>query len=470
MTTSHSHADSFATLSSFANEALALVHTPPSLSVAAANDLTAKTLRFWKAHVNAGFLRYRKTMGDGDGAASLDWHDAYPGTAWFTDAKGVPFLDCLSGFGIFNVGHRHPRVVAAVQAQLIKQPMHSQEFLDPLRAFAARLLSLIMPSPTLTHAFFVNSGTEAVEAALKLAILHTGRGRVVACVNAFHGKTLGALAVTSKATFRKPFISALLSVCHVPFNDVEALAALFAAAEFTGDKLAAFIVEPVQGEGGVHVASDAYLSAARQLCSKHGACLIFDEVQSGFGRTGKWFACEHSGVVPDLLCVGKSAGGGVMPLSACCGTAAIWEKYVEEPFLFTSTFGGNPLAMAALIATVNVIMDSDLLAAAASRGAQLQAGLLALAAAYPDIVKEVRGRGLMLAVEFTSNESGIGWARGLLRRRVLVAGTLISASTVRVCPPLVITEREVNHALHEMREEMADMRRKGVDVSPVSKL
>ena len=457
-------------VSSFAAEALALIHAPPCLSMAAAEDLSAKTLQLWKSHVNAGFLRYRKTMGDGEGAASLDWHDAYPGTSWFTDAKGVPFLDFLSGFGIFNVGHRHPHVVSAVQAQLLKQPMHSQEFLDPLRAFAARLLCLIMPSPALTHTFFVNSGTEAVEAALKLAMLHTGRGRVVACVNAFHGKTLGSLAVTSKATFRKPFISALLSVSHVPFNDEEALATLFSAAEFTGDGIAAFIVEPVQGEGGVHVASDAYLATARRLCSKHGACLIFDEVQSGFGRTGKWFACEHSGVVPDLLCVGKSAGGGVMPVSACCGTTEIWKKYVDEPFLFTSTFGGNPLAMAALIATVNVIINSNLLAAASERGLQLKTGLLRLAAAFPDIVKEVRGRGLMLAVEFTSNENGVEWARGLLRRRVLVAGTLISAASVRVCPPLVITAREIDYALHEMLEALQAVRRRNHTTCVLSKL
>ena len=441
----------------FAKTALNLIHTP-LLTLDTAAELTKQTVQYWKAHVNEGFLKYRKTMGDGDAAASLDWSDRYPGTAWFNDARDASFLDMLSGFGIFNVGHRHPRVTAAVQAQLLKQPMHSQEFLDPLRAFAARLLCLVMPSRVLTHTFFVNSGTEAVEAALKLAILHTGRSRVVACINAFHGKTLGALAATSKATFREPFLPVLLATTHVVFNAMEELTAVFAASEFTGDRIAAFIVEPVQGEGGVHVATDEYLATARRLCTAHGACLIFDEVQSGFGRTGKWFACEFSGVVPDLLCVGKSAGGGVMPVAACCGSEVMWQKYVANPFLFTSTFGGNPLAMAALIATVNVIEDSKLLLAAECRGRQLKQGLEKLAADFQEIIKEVRGRGLMLAVEFHHNDYGVQWARGLLRRRVLVAGTLISAASIRVCPPLVIKESEIDYALREMREACKEVR------------
>jgi putrescine aminotransferase len=315
----------------------------------------------------------------------------------------------------------------------------------------------------LTHTFFVNSGAEAVEAAIKLSMVHTGRRRLLACLNGFHGKTLGALSATSKALFRAPFLGAMIDVVHVPFNDVKALRAAFDAAAFTGAPFAAAIIEPVQGEGGIHVAEPAFLHAARQLCSAHGTCLVLDEVQSGMGRTGRMFACEHAGVVPDLMCIGKSLSGGVIPIAACCGSAKMWTKYVESPFLFTTTFGGGPLACAAAIATIHVLLTRDLPRAAAERGEQLLRGLREIAADYPDVIAEVRGQGLMLGVQLVSNDVGVAWSRALLVRRVLVSGTLISATTVRVCPPLVITKAEVELALCACRQACADVRAAELD-------
>jgi putrescine aminotransferase len=346
-------------LAGLASQALTLVHKQ-TLSSEEADKVTADTIAAWRSHVNEGFLSYRKTMASGEGGASLDWTDPYPGSALFEDARGNVYIDCLGGFGIFNVGRRHPVVTQAVVAQLSKQALHGQELLDPLRSYAARLFSKITPGAgALSHHFFVNSGAEAVEACLKMALLHTGRKHIVATTNAFHGKTLGALATTSKAVFRAPFLGSMLNVTHVPFNDIAHLRETFKAAAFTGNEIAGFILEPIQGEGGIYVASDEYLRAARALCDEYGACLIFDEVQSGMGRSGKWFASEWSGVVPDLLAMGKAMGGGVMPVAACCGREPIWRKYVENPFLLTTTFGGNPLALAAAIATVNVIIDEN---------------------------------------------------------------------------------------------------------------
>ena len=345
-----------ADVAGFASQALALVHKK-QLSADEVTKVTEDTVRWWRDHVNAGFLSYRKTMAEGDGGAALDWTDPYPGSALFEDARGNVYIDCLGGFGIFNVGRRHPVVIEAVQSQLLKQALHGQELLDPLRSYTAHLFSKLTPgNGALSHFFFVNSGAEAVEAALKMALLHTGRKHIIATVNAFHGKTLGALATTSKSVFRQPFLGSLLNVTHVPFNDIAHLRETFKAAAFTGNDIAAFILEPIQGEGGIYVASDEYLRAARALCDEFGACLIFDEVQSGMGRSGKWFASEWSGVVPDLMAMGKAMGGGVMPVAACCGKAHIWRKYVENPFLLTTTFGGNPLALSAAIATVNVII------------------------------------------------------------------------------------------------------------------
>jgi putrescine aminotransferase len=433
----------------FAAKALDLVHdTKPD-----ADALTSSTLALWRAHVNAGFLTYRKSMGDGDAGAKVDWRDL--GGCWVADAKGQPYLDCLSGFGVFNVGHSHPTVVQAVRAQLDKQALHSQEFLDPLRAYLAGLLARITPGHgTLSHSFFVNSGAEAVEAALKLAMLHTGRFRVLACLNGFHGKTLGALSTTSKALFRGPFVGALLDVVHVPFNDCDALRAAMEGASFTGNPFAACIVEPVQGEGGIHVATSAFLTLARDLCTATGTCLVLDEIQSGMGRTGRMFAVQELApdVVPDLMCIGKSLSGGIVPIAAVCGTAALWTKCVESPFLFTTTFGGNPLACAAAIATIHVLLQEDLLAAAKARGEQLQAGLRLLTTQYPQVLKCVRGVGLLIGVECSSNTMGIAWSKALLAHKVIVSGTLISATTIRVCPPLVISEDEVTCALAAMKK------------------
>ena len=436
-----------------ATKGLALIHDPKPDPVA----LTEATLAYWRAHVNAGFLGYRKSMGDGDAGAKVDWKDL--GGCWVADAKGDAYLDCLSGFGVFNVGHSHPEVLRAVRAQLDKQALHSQEFLDPLRAHLAALLALITPGKgTLSHSFFVNSGAEAVEAALKLAILHTGRCRVLACVNGFHGKTLGALSTTSKALFRAPFSGALMDVVHIPFNDCAALQSAMDIAAFTGTPYAAFVVEPIQGEGGIHVATCEFLTCARRLCTATGTCLVLDEIQSGLGRSGAMFACQTlaPSVVPDLLCIGKSLSGGVVPIAAVCGSAALWTKCIEAPFLFTTTFGGNPLACAAAIATIHVLLKEDLPAAARARGDQLRQGLLALAAKYPSVIKAVRGTGLMIGVEFMSNDIGIAWSRSLLALKVIVSGTLISAVTIRVCPPLVISKEVVDSALEAMKKACSE--------------
>jgi putrescine aminotransferase len=452
-----------------AAQALSLVHAK-HLSPAEVTRVTEDTVRWWRDHVNAGFLSYRKSMAAGDDGAALDWIDPYPGSALFKDARGRTYIDCLGGFGIFNVGRRHPVVVQAVEAQLAKQPLHSQELLDPLRSYAAHLLSKLTPgNGAISHFFFVNSGAEAVEAALKMSMLHTGRKHFVAAVNAFHGKTLGALAATSKSVFRKPFLGNLLDVSHVPFNDIAHLRETFKAAAFSGNEIAALILEPIQGEGGIHVASDEYLRTARQLCDEYGACLVFDEVQSGMGRSGKWFACDWANVVPDLIAMGKALGGGVMPVAACCGRAEIWKKYVENPFLLTTTFGGNPLALAATIATVNVIMNDDLLAAAQERGEQLTRGMRELQALYPDLITDVRGRGLLLGIEFNANEIGVAWSKALFTRFVLVSGTLVNAKVVRIEPPLTITASQCETVLQRMREA-CDEARAAIAAAPAARL
>jgi len=346
-------------------------------------------------------------------------------------------------------------VLKAVRDQLDKQAIHSQELIDPLRTYLARLLALITPGD-LQFAFLTNSGTESVEACLKMAMLTTGRHHFVGALGAFHGKTLGALGGTSKAVFREPFLP-LLHWSHVPFGDLDALATFMAGADFSGDRVAAVVLEPIQGEGGIVVAPPGYLAAARELCDRYGAVLVFDEVQCGMGRSGKMFCCEHDGVTPDLMALGKGFGGGVMPIGACVGTPRTWERYIENPFLHTTTFGGNPLACSAAIATINVLLEEDLPRQAGEKGEYLLRAMNGLAERYPKVMLEARGRGLMLGMEFANHDLGYAVAKSLFARNILISGTYINARVLRVEPALTISYPQLDRFLAALDESLAQV-------------
>ncbi len=411
-------------------------------------QVISDSVNYWTDHINPGFLQYRKSVSTD--YTAVEWDDE---GAVFRDVNGEEFIDVLGGFGCYNVGHRNPIVLKAVREQLEKQAIHSQELIDPLRTYLGHLVSLITAGD-LQYAFFTNSGTESVECSLKMAMLTTGRRHMVGAIGGFHGKTLGSLGGTSKAIFREPFMP-LGHWTHVPFGDIDALQSIIECADFSGDKVAAFVVEPVQGEGGINVSPPGYLAAARELCDKYGAMLIFDEIQSGMGRTGKMFYCDYEGVVPDLLALGKAFGGGVMPIGTCVGTPRTWEKYIDNPFLHTTTFGGNPLACAAAIATINVLLDQDLPGQAAAKGQYMIPKLEALAGRYPDVMKGVRGIGLMLGMEFTGNETGYAVAKELFARKILISGTYINARVLRVEPPLTISYEQIDKFVEAVEHSLA---------------
>ena len=407
----------------------------------------SESVTFWNEHVNAGFLQYRKSVSTD--YTAVEWEDE---GAVFRDVNGKEFIDMLGGFGIYVVGHRHPKVIKAVTDQLQKQAIHSQELIDPLRTYLARLVSQITPGD-LQYSFFTNSGTESVEGCLKMAMLTTGRRKLIGTIGAFHGKSLGALGGTSKAFFREPFLP-LLNWMHVPFGDVDSLKMVLASGDFTGDRVAAVVIEPIQGEGGIMVAPPGYLAKARELCDQYGAMLVFDEVQSGMGRTGKMCCCEHDGVTPDLMALGKGFGGGVMPIGAVVGTQKTWQKYIDNPFLHTTTFGGNPLACAAAIATIHVLLEEDLLRQAAEKGEYLLKHMNALAAKYPKVMKLARGRGLMLGMEFTDNDLGYKVASELFSRQILISGTYINARVLRVEPSLTIGYPQLDTFLAALEDSL----------------
>jgi putrescine aminotransferase len=388
-------------------------------------------------------------------AAAVEWSDAGPNS--YRDVNGREYIDCLGGFGIFNVGHRHPKVIAAVKAQLDRQPLHSQDLLDPLRAMLAKTLAMLTP-PELEYVFFCNSGTESVEAALKLARAYDPHKQtIIAALKGFHGKSYGSLSVSAKGEFRRPFGALLPNVEHFPFNDIEELRAKFEWLHSVGEDVGAVLLEPIQGEGGVNIPDDGYLRGVRALCDEFGALLILDEVQTGMGRTGKMFCYEHYGVVPDILCLAKAFGGGVIPAGAVVGTKAVFSRLFHNPFLHTTTFGGNPLACAAAIATINVLLEEKLPERAASLGAAFLERIREATHAYPGVVVDVRGKGLLMAIEFRDHETGFHFGKLLLERGILVAGTLVNARVVRIEPPLTIELGQVDYVCRCIEESLAVM-------------
>jgi putrescine aminotransferase len=410
--------------------------------------ITQQTVVNFREHVNPGFLEYRKTVTQGGQFAAVEWSDE--GNC-FKDVNGKKYIDCLGGFGIYNVGHRNPKVVKAVTDQLKRQALHSQDLLDPLRAMLAKILADITPGD-LKYVFFTNSGTESVEAALKLAKMYSERTTFISTTRAFHGKSLGSLSGTAKGIFRKPFLPLIPGFRHVPFGDIDMMRKTFETCALVGEDVAAVILEPIQGEGGIILPPAGYLKHVRALCDQYGALLIFDEVQTGMGRTGKMFAAELYDVVPDILCLAKAFGGGVMPAGAIVAKEKVFKSWFENPFLHTTTFGGNPLACAAAIATIDILLEEKLPERAAEVGEYFLQGLKDAAKGHEDKILDIRGIGLMIGIEFHKEEIGYEVSKAMFDRGILVTGTLVNSKTIRIEPPLTISLEEVNEVINTFRE------------------
>ncbi|MGC8878206.1 MAG: aspartate aminotransferase family protein [Anaerolineae bacterium] len=355
------------------------------------------------------------------------------------DADGRTYIDCMTGHGVATLGHCHPEVTAAIQAQAATLVACSEAVYNDQRAALMEELTHHTPGD-LKRVFLCNSGAEAIEAAIKFARFFTGRTEVVAAMRGFHGRTLGALSATWNAKYREPFLPLVPGFRHVPFNNLAAME------DALTDQTAAVIIEVIQGEGGVHPADPAYLEGLRALCTERGVLLIVDEVQTGMGRTGRWFACEHFGVLPDMLCLGKALGGGV-PMGA-----VIWREMLGTlpPGVHGSTFGGNPLACAASRAVMRVMEQDDLAGRAARLGEKLLADLRAIRS---PLIREVRGRGLMVGVELRRRATQV--LRALMERGVLAMPA--GSTVVRLLPPLVIAEEQLDQVVQAMAQALSDV-------------
>lgn len=397
-----------------------------------------ETISKYEKYINPSQARLFRFMGLASVEGSAE--------GWtITDSEGKQFIDCLGGYGMFALGHRNPAVVKAVEDALHTMPMCGKVLFNRQMADLAEKLAEITPSE-LQYSFFVNSGTEAVEGCLKVARLATKRTKFVAAENAFHGKTMGSLTATGRDLYRDPFKPLLDGFTHVPYGDIEAIK------NAVDEETAAVILEPIQGEGGIIVPPDGYLRQVKEVCEAKGALLIADEVQTGIGRTGEWFGVNHDGVTPDLMACAKALGGGVMPIGAIIGTPRAWQGLIEAPFLHTSTFGGNQLACAAGIAAIKYIQEEDLLRRGRETGAYFKAGLEKIMQEYPEVIAQVRGRGMMIGIELTKEGAGGMLMSLMIDKKIIVAYTLNNPKVIRIEPPLIMPVEVVDHVLEEFRE------------------
>jgi 4-aminobutyrate aminotransferase len=399
---------------------------------------------------------------------------------WVTDVDGNVFLDCNAGVAVCSTGHCHPEVVRAIQEQAARLiHMCGTDFFYKLMPELARELDRIVPVPSPTKTHFANSGTEAVETALKLAIHATGREKFIAFFNSFHGRTMGSLSLTSsRVAQRTGFKRQALDVVHVPYPNVfrdpftgkrtDAATVSRVCLDWITERLfktttppgevAAIVVEAVQGEGGYVPAPREFLHGLRSICDEHGILLIVDEVQSGMGRTGKMFACEHYDLKPDIITLAKGIASGV-PMGACVARADLMDW---KPGAHASTFGGNPVALAASLKTIE-LLERELVANSASVGAYLQDGLRKLMSKY-DCVGDVRGFGMMIGVEFVTDRASNEAAPELrdrvemecYRRGLILLGA--GYNTIRWSPPLILTREQVDVALEIFDEAISAAR------------
>jgi len=354
------------------------------------------------------------------------------------DAEGREYLDLLSGMGVASLGHGHPEVVAAVRAQAeryLHVMVYGEMVQEPQVALARRLAELAPGE--LSVVYFTSSGTEAIEGAIKLARKATGRSRLVAFRGGYHGDTMGALSLCDSPTYRTPFEPLLADVEFLPFDRPEELGRI-------DERVAAVVVEPIQGEGGVRVPRPEFLPALRARCDATGALLVLDEVMTGWARTGAWFACQHWGVVPDVLVLAKALGGG-LPLGAFIGRPELMRTLSHDPPLaHVTTFGGHPLSCAAGLAALAVAEREALPARAAALGETWRARL---AASLGSVLREVRGRGLLIGLEFATPEQTQAFCRAALSHGLILNWTLHRDTVVRLAPPLTLSAADSERAL-----------------------
>ena len=368
--------------------------------------------------------------------ASLDIVEGERGGAYITDLSGEELIDCVEGAGCFNVGRHNKEIAEVIKKAVERFDMGGWIGLIPQRAALAEKLAEITPEG-LTHSFFTSGGGEAIDTAIKFAKGASGRPKIVSTINGYHGHTGYALSATGRDVYKKPFQPLMPGFTHVRYNDLEALESAI------DGETAAVILETIQGEGGIIVPDDDYLPGVREVCNKHDAIMILDEVQTGFGRTGKFFGCEHWKVSPDIMVLSKSMTAGFLPISANVFNEKVARFTEANPFIHGNSHGGTSVTCLAALAGIEYIQKNDLCGNAERMGARLMEGLGKLKGKYPGFIKDIRGKGLMIGIEFPNEDIGPLMSAEIRKNGVVTIFTFNNPSVVRIMPTLVITEKEV---------------------------
>jgi len=383
-------------------------------------------------------------------AAGLDIIEDKREGACVWDITGKKYIDCQTGSGIMNVGRRNNEIIAALKDALDKYDIGVFLLCSKPKADLAKKLAEITPGDLACTIFGVGGG-EANDAAIKIARGYTMKREIIYTQKAYHGHTGFALSAIGRESYKEPFEPLVPGFKMIPFGDIDAFK------KAVTDDTAAIILEPIQGEGGINIPPDNYLPAVRKICDEHEILLIFDEIQTGFGRTGKMFASEHWGVVPDIMTVAKSLSGGLYPISATIFKQEIQDFFIPHPFIHLSTFGGSDLGCVVGMAVIDYIQKNDLPAHANTMGKRFRIGFDRMIKDFPTLLLEVRQKGLMMGLQYTNESIGPRLTKKMAERGVIAIYTGNDPSICRLMPPLVITPEEVDYVLNALEDSMKEL-------------
>jgi len=356
--------------------------------------------------------------------------------ATITDSKGNTYIDCVGGYGLFNVGHNNPEIIESLIDQLKEQQLLTRPLISEVQVRLAECIEKITPGD-LTCSFILNSGSEAIDCAIKLVRLHRGRKTIITAQKSFHGHTFGALTASGIPSFKRAFQPLLPGFISVPFGDIEVLERSISA------DTAAVLLEPIQNEAGVVIPPKGYLKEVRDLCDRHNLIMMLDEVKTGFGKTGRMFACEYYDVVPDILVIGKSLGGGLIPAGAIVARDHLWKRFGLSFPMSASSYAGNVLACRAGLSTIRYIQEGSLLADCAEKGKMLLRSFKDFIGEYPNILRSADGLGLLIGIETQSGKIALELAKEMIRQGIIMVPAFGNSSVLMVEPPLVISFQQI---------------------------
>jgi putrescine aminotransferase len=362
-----------------------------------------------------------------------------------TDSQGQEYIDCVSGYGLFNIGHNHPQMIRDIKDQLDKRQLFTKPLISKIQVKAAQQLASLAPDK-LECSFLCNSGSEAIDSALKLARLYTGKSEIITAENSFHGFTYGALSASGIESFKKFFKPMVPDIRQVKFGDIQAL-----EKKITPDT-AAILLEPMQHESGIDIPDQTYFQKVRNLCTDNNILLILDEIKTGMGKTGRMFACEHFSITPDILVIGKSLGGGLMPVGAIIARKKIWRKFSLSFPMAASSFAGNILACRAILSTIEIIEKDNLISKCKQKGRMLITGLKEIAAKYEDLIINIKGRGLLIGIRIVNSRIALQIIKEMIASGILVFQAYADNETIMVEPPLVISNNQIRKIISTLDE------------------